>query len=105
MGKFGSSKRGRFIAWLREQNPYCRKEKGADFHRAFIMRGKSKQKGVIWRKESKGTAKLVSQEGKKNITCVERIWGRGVKRDTLGKGKSEGGKKRMLLDMIKEEPE
>lgn len=73
MEKFVSSKRGQSIAWLREQNPFCGKEKGADFHKAFSIRGKSKQKEVIWRKESKGTAKRVSQEGKKNITCVERI--------------------------------
>lgn len=98
-------KGGKSIARLREQNPYCGKEKRANFHTAFVMRGKSKQKEVIWRKESKGTAKLVSQEGKKNITCVERAWGRGVKRDTLGNGGSEGGKKRMLSDMIKEELE
>lgn len=89
MGKFSTSKRGKSIAWLREQNPYCGTEKGAKFHTAFIMRGKSKQKEVIWRKESKGTAKLISQKGKKNITCVERTWGRGVKRDTLGNGESE----------------
>lgn len=96
MGKIGTSKRGKSIAWSREQNPYCGKEKGANFHTAFIMRGKSKQKEVTWRKESKGTAKLVSQEGKKNTTCVERTWGRAVKRDTLGEGGSDWKKKNAL---------
>lgn len=84
----------KFIAWLREQNPSRGKERGANFHTAFIMRGRSKQKEVIWRKEQKGTAKLVFQEGKKNITRVERSWGRGGKRDTLGNSGSEKKKKK-----------
>lgn len=67
MGKFGSSKRGKSIAWLRDQNPYCGKEKGANSHRAFIMRSKSKQKEVIWRNESKGTAKLSGGVEKYNL--------------------------------------
>lgn len=36
--------------------------------------------GSYLEKRIKSTAKLVSQEGKKNITHVERTWGRGVKR-------------------------
>lgn len=51
MGKFGTSRGRKFIAWLREQNPCCGKERGANVYTAFIMRGRSKQKEVIWRKE------------------------------------------------------
>lgn len=52
------------------------------------MRGRSKQKVVIWRKEKKkkDTAKLVFQEGKKNVAGVGRSWRRSGKRGTLRNG-------------------
>lgn len=97
-GKICQFKKGTVHCMVERAKPFCGKEKGADFHKAFSIRGKNKQKEVIWRKESKGTAKRVSQEGKKNITCVERIQGRGVKRDTLGRDGSEGKKKNALTN-------
>lgn len=51
-GKHGTLRRGKSLHdW--EQNPYRGKERGANFHTAFVMRGRSKQKVVIWRKEKK----------------------------------------------------
>lgn len=51
-GKHGTLRRGKSLHdW--EQNPYRGKERGANFHTAFVMRGRSKQKVVIWRKKKK----------------------------------------------------
>lgn len=96
-GKQGTSRRGKSLhGW--EQNPYRGKERGANFHTAFIMRGRSKQKVVIWRKEKKkDTAKLVFQEGKKNVAGVGRSW-RSGKRGTLRNGGS--WKKKNILSKV-----